>query len=118
MVVPGAGSYNRVDPKDAFSWGLRLGFLVSENVEVGGLFNLQSTSLEASGTNSATLGDQKVYNYHGYLAYNFGDDGSQIRPTSSAGWARRSTAASAHSSGTSSGRSAATPSSRPPGRSA
>ena len=80
VVVPGAGSYNRVDPKDAFSWGLRLGFLVSENVEAGALFNLQSTSLEASGTNSATLGDQKVYNYHGYLAYNFGDDGSQVRP--------------------------------------
>ena len=80
VVVPGVGSFNNIDPKDAFSWGLRLGFLVTPNVEVGGLFNLQSTSLEVSGTTAATIGDQKIYNYHGYLAYNFGDDGSQVRP--------------------------------------
>ena len=36
----------RLDPKDAFSWGARIGFLVNENVEVGGLFNLQSTTYE------------------------------------------------------------------------
>ena len=80
MVVPGVGSFNDIDPKDAFSWGLRLGFLVTPNVEVGGLFNLQSTSLEVSGTTAATIGDQKIDNYHGYLAYNFGDDGSKVRP--------------------------------------
>ena len=95
VVVPDAGSYNRVDPKDAFSWGLRLGFLVSENVEVGR--PLQPAVDEPRG-----LGDE------------FGDSGRseglqlprlprvQLRrrplarfvPTSSAGWERRSTAAS------------------------
>jgi hypothetical protein len=61
----------RVDPKDAFSWGARIGFLVNENLEVGGLFGLQSTDLEATGIVNRSIG-QTIYNYHGYLAYNFG----------------------------------------------
>jgi opacity protein-like surface antigen len=69
----------RVDPKDAFSWGARIGFLVTENVEVGGLFNLQSTDLEASGLVNRSIG-QKIYNYHGYFAYNFGEADAQVRP--------------------------------------
>jgi hypothetical protein len=80
VTVPGAGTFNRIDPKDAFSWGLRLGFMVSENVEVGGLFNLQSTDLEVSGTTTASIGSQKIYNYHGFIAYNFGSADSKARP--------------------------------------
>jgi len=78
--VPGVGTFNRIDPKDAFSWGARIGFLVTENVVVGGLFNLQSTSLEAGGTNTLTIGDEKVYNYHGFIEYQFGDERSKARP--------------------------------------
>ncbi len=80
VLVPGVGTFDRLDPKDAFSWGLRIGFMVSPNVEIGGLFNLQSTKLEASGTNTVELGDQKIYNYHGFIAYNFGDPDSKTRP--------------------------------------
>jgi opacity protein-like surface antigen len=69
----------RVDPKDAFSWGLRLGFNVTPNVEIGGLFNLQKTDLEASGIVNLSI-PQSVYNYHGYLAYNFGDPDATVRP--------------------------------------
>ncbi len=69
----------RVDPKDAFSWGARLGFMVSSNVEMGGLFNLQKTDLEASGIINRSV-PQSVYNYHGYLAYNFGDSDAKARP--------------------------------------
>jgi hypothetical protein len=47
---------------------------------VGGLFNLQSTKLEASGTNTVELGDQKIYNYHGFIAYHFGDPDAKVRP--------------------------------------
>jgi len=77
-----AGSFLRVDPKDAFSWGARVGFLVSDNVEVGGLFSLQSTSLElgVDGVGAVDVGDQKIYNYHGYIAYNFGDSDAPVRP--------------------------------------
>jgi opacity protein-like surface antigen len=80
VVVPGVGTFDRIDPKDAFSWGIRLGFMMTENVEVGGLFNEQSTSLELGGTTAVKLGDEKLYNYHGYIAYNFGDPRSKARP--------------------------------------
>jgi opacity protein-like surface antigen len=69
----------RVDPKDAFSWGARIGFLVTPNVEVGGLFNLQKTDLEASGIVDRSV-PQSIYHYHGYFAYNFGEQDAQVRP--------------------------------------
>ncbi len=80
VVVPGVGTFDRVDPKDAFSWGLRLGFLVSENSEIGFLFNQQSTELELGGTTTVKLGDLSVRNYHGYYAYNVGDSDATARP--------------------------------------
>jgi opacity protein-like surface antigen len=80
VTVPGVGTFDRIDPKDAFSWGVRLGFMVTENVEVGALFNQQSTSLELGGTSTVKLGDEKLYNYHGYLAYNFGGADAKARP--------------------------------------
>jgi hypothetical protein len=57
--------------------------MVTENVEVGGLFNLQSTTLElgAEGTGAnLEVGDMSIYNYHGYLAYNFGAADAPVRP--------------------------------------
>jgi hypothetical protein len=69
----------RVDPKDAFSWGARLGINVTPNVEVGFLFASQATDLEASGIVSRSI-PQTIYNYHGYFAYNFGDSDAQVRP--------------------------------------
>ncbi len=62
----------QVGPKDAFSWGARLGFNLSPNVELGFLFNSQKTDLEATGVINRSI-PQTVYNYHGYFAYNFGD---------------------------------------------
>lgn len=69
----------QVGPKDAFSWGARLGFLVNENSEIGFLFNMQSTDLEVTGVLNRTI-PQTVYNYHGYFAYNFGDADATARP--------------------------------------
>ena len=80
VVVPGIGSFDRIDPKDAFSWGARIGFLVNENSEIGFLFSQQSTKLELSGTTTVELGDESVNNYHGYYAYNFGDTDATARP--------------------------------------
>ena len=71
----------RIDPKDAFSWGARIGFMVNENVEIGGLFNLQSTSEVGSIAGAAfDVGDVSIYNYHGYIAYNFGAADAHVRP--------------------------------------
>jgi hypothetical protein len=75
----GDSSAVRVDPKDAFSWGVRLGFMVSPNLEVGGLFNMQKTDLEASGIVNISV-PQTIYNYHGYVAYNFGEADAKARP--------------------------------------
>jgi len=80
ITVPGVGAFNRIDPKDSFAWGARLGFMATENVEVGFLFNQQSSSLELGGSTTATLGDESIYNYHGYFAYNFGDEHAKARP--------------------------------------
>ena len=78
--VPGVGVFDSIGPKDAFSWGARLGFNVTPNVEMGFLFNQQSTKYELGGTSNVDIGDVSVYNYHGYLAYNFGDSDASVRP--------------------------------------
>ena len=80
LTVPGVGTFNAIDPKDAFSWGLRLGFFAGENSEIGFLFNQQATELELGGTTTIKLGDMNINNYHGYYAYNFGDAGAAVRP--------------------------------------
>jgi opacity protein-like surface antigen len=73
--------FSRIDPKDAFSWGARIGFFVTPNVEVGALFNEQSTKLALSGlSNTLEIGDEKIYNYHGYVAYNLGEPDAKVRP--------------------------------------
>jgi opacity protein-like surface antigen len=78
--------FTRIDPDDSFSWNLRAAFLVNHNAEVGFLFGMQSTglgiSVRAPGAgvpNTFNLGDENVYNYHGYFAYNFGES-TKVRP--------------------------------------
>lgn len=72
--------FTRIDPQDSISYGGRIGFLVTENWEVGGLFSLQDTKLEIGGVTTAEIGDAKLYNYHGYVAYNFGGPDASVRP--------------------------------------
>ena len=40
------GTFDSIDPLNAMSWGGRIGFLLSDNNEVGFLFNQQSTELD------------------------------------------------------------------------
>ena len=55
--------------------------MLGDNIEIGGLFNLQSTKLELGGDRQPVdIADDKVYNYHGYIAYNFGDPAAHVRP--------------------------------------
>jgi hypothetical protein len=73
--------FTRIDPKDAFSWGARIGFFATDNVEIGFLYNQQSTKLEISGlANTLEIGDEKLHNYHGYVAYNLGRPDASVRP--------------------------------------
>ncbi len=79
VTVP-EGTFNRVDPKDSFSWGARFGFLLNSSSEVGFLFDMQPTDLEVSGTQTISLGSENIYNYHGYYAYSFLDPDARARP--------------------------------------
>jgi hypothetical protein len=74
------GVYNSIDPKDAVSYSLELGFLVSENFEIGGLVSQQKSKMVIGGTAERELGDWNVNNYHGVFTYNFGDPSAAARP--------------------------------------
>jgi opacity protein-like surface antigen len=79
VVIPAVGTFNEIYPADAFSWGIRIGFNVTPNFEIGGLFNDQATQLTL-GPTAVKVGDMSVYNYHGYFAFNFGDPHQPVRP--------------------------------------
>ena len=72
--------YNGIEPKDSFSWGLNIGYLTTPNVEVGFMFDQQMSTLAVSGTVEREINDITVSNYHGYVAYNFGEPEARIRP--------------------------------------
>ena len=80
VTIPRVGVFDSIGPKDAFSWGLRVGIMATPNIEVGALFNQQKTQLELGGSTTLEIGDQSVNNYHGYVAYNFGDEDASVRP--------------------------------------
>jgi hypothetical protein len=79
-IGPCVGSFNRIDPKDAFGWGIDVGFFVGPNAEVGFQYTQQATKLEASGTTTFDIGDVGIHTYHGTFAYNWGHPDSPIRP--------------------------------------
>jgi hypothetical protein len=80
-VLAGDGNiYDAIDIKDAFSWGFGLGFNVTENAEVGFLFNQQMSTLGVQGTAEREIGDMTVTSYHPYYAYNFGTSDAPVRP--------------------------------------
>jgi hypothetical protein len=80
IVVPGVGTFNRIDPKDSFGWGIDVGFFVGPNAEVGFQYTQQPTKLEASGTTTVDIGDMSAHTYHGTFTYNFGPGDAKIRP--------------------------------------
>jgi opacity protein-like surface antigen len=79
-VVTPSGIFDRVDPKDSFKWGLGVGFLATENAEVGFLFGQQKTTLQVGGTSTVDVGDSTINTYHGYFGYNWGDPDAAARP--------------------------------------
>ena len=80
-VIPGVGTFDRIDPKDAFKWGFGIGALLGENAEVGFLYGQAASTLQISGpTQTVDVGDMKINNYHAYFQYNFGDNQTKVRP--------------------------------------
>ena len=79
-VLAGDGRlYDSIEPKDAMSWGLDLGYFVNENLEIGGLFSQQQSKMVIGGATERELGDWNVSNYHGFFAYNSGASDSRAR---------------------------------------
>lgn len=72
--------YTRIDPVDNKAFGLTIGFFATPQVEVGFLWERQVTSLEIGGLSTADLGDFNIDNFHGYVAYNFGETDAKVRP--------------------------------------
>jgi len=78
--APDGNTYNAVDVKDAFNWGLWFGVMANDNLEVGFMFNQQQSALRLEGTQNRELGDMNVNTYHGYVAVNFADAEAKLRP--------------------------------------
>lgn len=78
--APDGNTYNAVDLKDSFNWGLMFGVMANDNFEVGFMFNQQLSALGLEGTQNRELGDMTINSYHGYFAYNFGDADARLRP--------------------------------------
>jgi hypothetical protein len=74
------GTFNRLDPKDSFGWGIDVGVFVGPNAEVGFLYNNQPSTLQAGGTTTLDIGNMKINTYHGYFAYNWGAGDAKFRP--------------------------------------
>ena len=72
--------YNRVDPANSGGYGLSVGFVLTEQAEVGFLWSRQDTILEAKGNAVSEVADMNIDNYHGFVAYNFGDVDDTVRP--------------------------------------
>ncbi len=79
-VIAGDGNiYTEIEPKDSASFSANIGFYVTPQVEVGFLWGRQKSTLEVLGTTTREVGDQNIDNYHGYLAYNFGEPDAKAR---------------------------------------
>jgi hypothetical protein len=80
ILVPGVGTFNRVDPKDSFGWGIDIGFFVTPNAEVGFQYTMQPTTIQVSGSTTVDIGDTSARTYHATFTYNFGDSSAPMRP--------------------------------------
>jgi opacity protein-like surface antigen len=80
-ILAGDGNiYDEVNPVSGLGYHFTLGVMAGEQFEVGFLWGRQQSELEVGGTNTVTVGDMNVDNYHGYFQYNFGDSSSKVRP--------------------------------------
>lgn len=73
--VPGTGqSVDRIEPKNAYSWGANFDVFLNEDAQVGALIAQQRSSLVIGGLGfTRNIGNTNVNNYHAVFTYNFGD---------------------------------------------
>ena len=80
-ILAGDGNvYNRLDAENGGSFHFTIGYLARSGAEFGFLWGRQMSQLKISGTNTVTIGDMNIDNYHGYFGYNFGEFDAKVRP--------------------------------------
>ncbi len=79
-ILIGGQIYDGVNVDDGYAFGVHFGVFVTENAEVGFLWNRQESKLVGEGTNTTEFANMPVYNYHGVFTYNFGESDAQARP--------------------------------------
>jgi outer membrane protein W len=80
-VVAGDGNvYDRVDPKDAFSYGFTVTVMATDHVGVGFMYTNQPSKFVLGGTNEREVADWNIKTYHGIVEYNFGEPEMAVRP--------------------------------------
>lgn len=80
VTVPGVGAFDRLDPKDAFTYSIDLGINVTPNAQVGFIYSGQPSKLTAGGTDTVEIGSMRIDTYHGYFGYNWGEADAPMRP--------------------------------------
>ena len=70
--------FNRIEPKDAFSFHATLGYFVQDDVLIEFLWSRQKSTLELGGTTILDLGDLNVDNYMGQIAWHFNDSDEPV----------------------------------------
>jgi opacity protein-like surface antigen len=80
FLAPDGNRYNHIEPEDGTSFFLDIGFFLSDHVQLGALFDRQSSEMAISGQVDRKLGDWTIDNYHGVFTFNFGDHPSKAWP--------------------------------------
>jgi len=79
VLAPDGNTYNRIDPKDSFKWGLDFGVAVSPNIQVGFVFTQAPSKLQLGGTATRDVGDWNITTYHGFFEYLTGEQDAKVR---------------------------------------
>ena len=80
FVASDGNTYNRIDPKSSVSYGASIGFFVTEQVQVGFLWDRQDSTLQALGTATTEVSPLNIDNYHGFFSFHLGDSDETVRP--------------------------------------
>ena len=80
VTVPGVGTFDRIDPKDAWAWGCAWASSPETIRRLASCTTSSPRSLEVGGTTTVKVGDIKLHNYQGYYAFNFGHEETGVRP--------------------------------------
>ena len=73
---------SRISPENAFSFGLGMDYLLTENIAVGFNFDQEQSKLRArvEGLEGLDIADLNVNNFHVIFTYNFGEENRSLRP--------------------------------------